>query len=182
MLRYILGGINRKREPERIVRPDNYYQDLLRKAYHVAESSLDPRTHNGAVLISEDGHLIAAEPNTLPDGVRAFDRLSGPNKYKYIEHAERNVIYMAARKGLRTENAMLVCPWAACPECARAIIQARIRLVVVHEQRMLMTPLDWKADVDLGLELLKEGRVKIEAYNGKIGSVTNLARGETWEP
>lgn len=56
-------------------------------------------------------------------------------KYIWIEHAERNAIYQAARLGLCTDGCTLAVELVPCIECARAIIQAGIAQVVVNQQR-----------------------------------------------
>jgi len=54
-----------------------------------------------------------------------------PEKYMWVEHAERNAVYNAARIGAATEGCtMYVNQSIICCDCARAIIQAGITRVV----------------------------------------------------
>jgi dCMP deaminase len=56
-------------------------------------------------------------------------------KYIWFEHAERNAIYQAARRGLSTEGCTMFVELTPCVECARAIIQAGITQVVINQDR-----------------------------------------------
>ena len=110
------------------------------------------------------------------------DRLARPKKYSFIEHAERNAIFAACRRGECTEGGTLYCPWFACADCARAIIQAGIRLVVGHKQMFDRADGRWCESIAYGNEMLREAAVETRLYGGKIGGVTNLFNGERWEP
>lgn len=59
-------------------------------------------------------------------------RWERPAKYEYVEHAERNAVYNAARSGVRTEGAIAYLNWqpTPCVECTKAFIQAGIDEVV----------------------------------------------------
>lgn len=56
-------------------------------------------------------------------------------KYIWMEHAERNAIYLAARRGVSTEGCTMFVELTPCVECARAIIQAGIVQVVINQER-----------------------------------------------
>jgi dCMP deaminase len=77
--------------------------------------------------------------NALPCGVYdpTGERSSRPEKYGWIEHAERNAIYSAARTGIALAGATMYVELMPCIECARAIIQAGICEVIVSTDRML---------------------------------------------
>ena len=64
------------------------------------------------------------------------ERLERPTKYLWMEHAERNAIYNAARAGTSTEGCSIYVQIMPCMDCARAIVQAGIREVVISRQRM----------------------------------------------
>jgi deoxycytidylate deaminase len=105
-----------------------------------------------------------------------------PMKYSLTEHAERDVIYKAARWHHRTKGSTLVANWVACPDCARAIVLAGISTVVCHQQCMDRTPDRWREMVDLGLFILKQGGVEVRQWSGTVGRVDNLNNGEIWQP
>ena len=55
-----------------------------------------------------------------------------PEKYQWVEHAERNAVYNAARKGIRLEGSIAYLNWepTPCSDCTRALIQAGIVEIV----------------------------------------------------
>ena len=54
------------------------------------------------------------------------DNSHRPEKYDWIEHAERNAIYAAAREGRKLMGATMYLNKFPCVECARAIAQTGI--------------------------------------------------------
>ncbi len=161
-------------------------QGLLKQAYEVALGSPDPSTQNGALLTNVYGRVLQVDYNRFPNRVAYLDeRWERPIKYKYIEHAERNVIYGAARnRNIKsTEGLIMVCPWAACTDCARAIIQAGIRELITHKQAMDRSPERWFEEVELAHVMLREAGVEITNFSGKIGVKQEvLHTGEKWLP
>ncbi|MDP3999203.1 MAG: deaminase [bacterium] len=157
---------------------------LLRLAYQEAQKSRDPSTQNGAVLVSDTGRILVQDHNHFPMGVQETpERWDRAVKLKWIEHAERNVCYRGAWEGVGTKGLIMVCPWAACMDCARAIIQCGIKALVTHKQAHDRTPERWKADVDEALGMLKEAGVQIIYYDGEIGGIEGLRHsGEVWNP
>lgn len=140
------------------------YEEILPVAYQVAQLSRDPSTQNGAVLIDDYGTILSAEPNNFPDGVaETAERWERPAKYFFIEHAERNSIFAAARSGLNTNGLTMVCPWAACADCARAIVQAGIKTLVRHSKANdpSTTHARWDDTIVAGDALMIEGGVNI---------------------
>jgi dCMP deaminase len=61
-----------------------------------------------------------------------FTRWGRPQKYSYVEHAERNSVYNAARHGIRLQGARAYLNWSPhpCADCTRALIQAGIVEVI----------------------------------------------------
>lgn len=101
----------------------------------VASWSEDRDRHVGCVIVGPVGHEVRATGyNGLPRGVAdtddaRFDRASG-EKFHWIEHAERNAIYNAARAGAALEGCTLYVNRFPCAECGRAVIQSGIARVV----------------------------------------------------
>jgi dCMP deaminase len=141
----------------RLTKLTTTYDADLSLALRAAAMSPDPSTQNGAVLRFTVG--VLAEQNRFPDGVGYTPaRWERPLKYAVIEHAERNVIYRAARAGWATEGATLICPWAACADCARAIIQAGIVRLVRFEAHASAR---WDDSIAIGDEMMREAGVEI---------------------
>ena len=170
-------------------------KELLIEAYKIAQNSPDPSTQNGALLVtdSKEGNVFASDCNRFPDGVpdrirrneEVVDRWEKPIKYKYVEHAERNVIYQVAKAGedYFTENAVMVCPWAACTDCARAIIQAGITTLVTHKQAHDHGSETWLDEIALAFTMLEEAGVDIVMYDGDLKSGLEVRHGgKIWTP
>lgn len=133
--------------------------DYLRQACQFASiSSQDGRTQNGAVLVTKTRAICAV--NAFPPGVAVTEeRRAAPEKYLFIEHAERAAIYRAAALGVATAGASLYCPWFACCDCARAIILAGISEVVGLVSLRNATPERWQENIKLAEKMLAEAGV-----------------------
>lgn len=146
--------------------------DILRFVYLVARKSPDPSTQNGACLVNpKTGWISPVEVNRFPAGVRyTEDRWQRPKKYSFIEHAERNILYHCLWSNIATEGLVMYCPWAACADCARAIISARISEVVCHDLPQHKSSSAWTESIEYGLEMLSEAGVKLRYISGTIGT------------
>ncbi len=113
------------------------------------------------------------------------ERLADRNvKLRYMEHAERDVIYKAALRGIPTYEATLYVPWFACVSCARAIIGAGITRVIGHLPMMMGTPNRWKADILKADAMLDEAGVVRQYLDAKLfdDDFQVLFNGELWTP
>lgn len=161
--------------------------ELMVSAFSAATHSPDPSTQNGAVLVTPDGELLYATLacNEFPVGVKYSDeRWERPAKYSFIEHAERNAIYRAAREGIATQGLVMYVVWATCDNCARAIIQAGLsKVVTLPPETDCGAQARWDDSIRVGLEMLEESRVEVEFFNEPIPQVPLLRRnGELWWP
>jgi dCMP deaminase len=136
-----------------------------------AQKSKDPTTPVGAVVVGPDKEIRATGFNGFPRGVkdseeRYADRTS---KLLYIEHAERNAIYNAARIGVSLKGCSIYLSFWPCVDCARAIIQAGITTVYVARNTYDVNAAKWerptggwKTGMDAGREMMAEAGVKLE--------------------
>lgn len=149
---------------------------LLELAYEQAmEFGTDPSTQNGALIVNDNGDVLAAGANHFPKGVQNLpERWERPLKYQFVEHAERNAIFAAARLGVSTQGKIMVCPWFACSDCARAIIQAGIKLVIGHQFPFDLTPDHWKDSIKVAWQMLDEAKVETRMYVGKISDTDSI--------
>ena len=157
----------------------------MKYAIQQALNSPDPSTQNGAVLVSNG--ILRNETsawNSFPNGVYTDEnRWQRPQKYHYVEHAERNAIYNAARQGISTNGSTLVCVWAACSDCARAIIQSGISELITINTNDDETDQRWKESNQFGLEMLNEVGIKIVKLDSVYGNLTPILRnGVKWLP
>jgi dCMP deaminase len=141
----------------------------MRVAYIAARQSPDPSTQNGAAIVN-GGVGLTDGFNALPRGVAPrVGRWERPLKYSVIEHAERNAIFLAARHGLATEGATMYCPWSACAECARAIIQSGIVRLVGHKSPLHEARPEWAASLAIADEMLREAGVQVDKIEATFG-------------
>ncbi|MBI2666845.1 hypothetical protein HYX13_04490 [Candidatus Woesearchaeota archaeon] len=174
----------------------------LREAYKLAMNSHDPSTQNGAIIVNFNnrfnmdlGNVVGADWNHFPKGVIASsERLNERDlKYPRIEHAERNAIYSAARKGNKTEGKIMYVPWYACSDCGRAIISAGISEVIGYTgpEKWWVEQVgslgkdgkeDWTKSIGVAMSMLDEAGVKRRIVEGKIGGVEVLFRGKKMRP
>jgi len=114
---------------------DAYYLNLCRQ---VAARSKDPNTQIGCLIVGPAHEIRSTGYNSFPRGIRddVPERRTRPAKYLWMEHAERNAIYNAARAGASMEGCTIYVDIMPCMDCARAIVQAGIRAVVISQERM----------------------------------------------
>ena len=111
----------------------------LQLAKEVSSWSKDPSTQIGAIAVGTKGQVLSQGYNGFPRGIE--DRVSyyenRETKYKYVVHAEMNVIYNATYNGVSLDGATLyVTGLPVCSDCAKGIIQVGIRRVVMIEQNV----------------------------------------------
>ncbi len=166
----------------------NLQKELLQHAYNIALSSPDPSTQNGAFLYDpnkSDSGLCPAV-NEFPVGVEYKpERFERPLKYKVIEHAERNSLFMAATNGIATRGLTMVACWAACTDCSRAIIQCGIKTLLTHKQAGDKSPPMWADEIKISMEMFNEAGVEVILYDGKIfdnDELKLLHSGKIWSP
>jgi dCMP deaminase len=139
---------------------DRRYLDLVD---YVAGWSKDRSTHIGAVLV-RDNRVIAVGFNGIPAGVEdeSDERNDRPGKYLFFEHAERNVVFTAAKNGISTRGATLYTTGIPCADCARATIQSGITSVVVWKRGSGLESTDrWYSSIQAGKKMLEEAGVII---------------------
>lgn len=131
----------------------------------VAMRSKDPNTKIGAVIVGPRHEIRTTGYNSFPRGIRddVDERLVRPEKYLWIEHAERNGIYNAARIGTSLEGCTIYQQVLPCMDCGRAIVQAGIVEVVVDrtKQEAYESSPKWAADFQKVRILLAEAGVKV---------------------
>ena len=161
----------------------------LRFAYQEAQlRSDDPSTQNGAVLrpAGHQGNQVCYGTNHFARGLKVTpERIEDRDvKLRYMEHAERDVIYKAALRGVPTYEATLYVPWFACVPCARAIIGAGIARVIGHLQMCNKTPDRWRDDIVEANAMLDEAGIVRQYLDAKLfdDNFQVLFNGEFWTP
>lgn len=113
---------------------DSTHQEFIAKAHVAAARSRDNSRKVGSVIVSEENDVRSIGWNSIPEGVdqsseHRHDRDTG-EKYFWYEHAERNAIYSAARSGTPLLDCRMYITNFPCADCARAIIQSGIRILI----------------------------------------------------
>ncbi len=106
-------------------------RSYINRARCVAENSPDAETKVGSILVSKStGSVISEGYNGFCRGVNDLViPKTRPFKYKFVIHAEENLICNAARNGVRTDNCFIVQTISPCVSCARHLYQAGISTV-----------------------------------------------------
>lgn len=113
-------------------KPSAQDKALIQRAVDVSQSSKDPSSKVGAVIVGQDNKVVSEDYNHFPPGIDEgpADRWERPAKYDFIGHAERNAIYAAARQGKALDGSRMAVNWFPCIDCAKAIISSGIRELV----------------------------------------------------
>jgi dCMP deaminase len=144
---------------------NKWYERYFNIAKETASWSKDPSKRIGAVIIGDKGQIKSQGYNGFPRGIvdseeRYNDR---PTKYKYVIHAEQNVIYNALHNGTSVlGDTIYVTGLPVCHECAKAIIQVGIKKVVYDTP--ISDDLRWNESGLLALDMFKEAGVEVEFY------------------
>ena len=134
-------------------------------AKDVAQWSKDPNTKVGAVAVGDKGQILSQGYNGFPRGIldcegRLNDR---ETKYKYVVHAEMNVIYNATYSGVSlNESRLYVYGLPVCNECCKGIIQVGIKEVYVAQECIDLRP-HWFESWQQSLDMFNEAGIKVFA-------------------
>ena len=155
---------------KKIKRPtwDEYF---IKASFLVCERSTCLRRRVGAVLV-KDRQILATGYNGAPAGITHCDsigclrqKLDIPSGQRHEMcrglHAEQNVILQAAIHGVSTQRSSLYITNAPCSICAKMIINAGIKEVIVSGQYPDEMAVEFLKEAGVGVRILnstKEGR------------------------
>ena len=134
----------------------------LELAEQVSSWSKDPSRQIGAVAVGTKGQVLAQGYNGFPRGIKDSSLRYNDReiKYKFVVHAEQNVIYNATYNGVSLDGATLyVWGLPVCSDCAKGVIQTGIKRVVMPLQEI---PDHWVDSWALTQLLLNEANIKWE--------------------
>jgi dCMP deaminase len=108
---------------------------LCEQEYDIREIHINQRCNCGHIDNDQNDLGLARHISEAPVGITDElipDRWERPAKYEWIEHAERNAVYNAARVGVPLRGCTAYLNWEPypCIECAKALVQAGIARVV----------------------------------------------------
>lgn len=105
----------------------------------VATRATCDRKHVGALIV-QGRHIVATGYNGSPPGLAHCDEVGhqlvvtdGRSNCVRTTHAELNALLQAARYGVRVEGATLYVNTRPCWNCAKAIITAGVKRIVVDK-------------------------------------------------
>jgi dCMP deaminase len=103
-------------------------------AREMAKNSPDAETQVGAIMLSSEGRIVASSYNGFlrgaPDEKIPNTR---PEKYEFIQHAERNILYNCCYEGIRTKDTTIICTLSPCLECLRASFQSGVKFIIFED-------------------------------------------------
>jgi len=135
---------------------------FLNLAKEIATWSKDPSTQVGAIAV-KDRKVLAQGYNGFPRKMKDLeDRYNNrEEKYTYIVHAEKNVIYNATYNGVSLKDStMYVYGLPVCSECAKGIIQTGVKRVVMLE---MIVPEKWRDSFKNTKLMFDEAGVKYDS-------------------
>jgi len=142
-----------------------WHKRYLNLAKEVSTWSKDPSRKIGAVAVGSKGQILSQGYNGFPRGIRdTYLRLEDrPTKYKYVVHAEMNVIYNATFSGVSLDGATLyVYGLPVCSECAKGIIQVGIKEVHIFVDQDIDAK--WLESWDHTKNMFTEAGVEFKSY------------------
>ncbi len=143
---------------------EKWHNRFMELAELVKTWSKDPSTKVGAVVVGPDREIRSTGYNGLVRGVddNKSERMERPTKYDFFEHAERNAVYNACLIGATLKGCVIYVTSMPCPDCARAIIQSGIKMVVTR--RLEPDPAaptgTWRDKLVYSEEMFREAGVK----------------------
>ena len=163
--------------------PPTWDEFFMRHVYLVASKSKDDSTKIGAVLV-RDNTVISEGYNGIcrkvNDGI--VERNQRPEKYFWYEHGERNSVYNAARNGIKTLQSTLYTQACPCCDCARSVLQAGIKEIVLHKQWedhwKVIKGEKWIGQDERSLVMFKEANIPVRYFNGVLDISCRIS--ENW--
>lgn len=143
---------------------DHWDARFLRIAEEVRSWSKDPGTTVGCVLV-KDRRILATGYNGFPASLSDQLPLYEDRDYKLavVVHAEKNALFNAAKNGANTESCTAYVTFPPCSQCAAALIQAGVSLVVCPNPAT--SPDRWRANFKIASDILSEAGVKTLYYS-----------------
>ena len=150
--------------------------------YLVAMKSKDQSTHVGAVIVGKDNEVRSVGYNGF---VRGLDdsiqcRYKRPEKYFWMEHAERNAIYNATLMGTSLKECRMYTNDVPCMDCGRAIVQSGITEVIVDSLWDFDNTDKWREHAKRTIEMFEELGLKIRYHERDLLKVIKWRGGKEY--
>jgi len=149
----------------------NWHEYFFEMSDLASKKSKDESTKCGAVIVGPSNEVRSTGYNSFPRGINdeLAERQKRPAKYNWIEHAERNAIYNAARMGVSLVGCRIYQDWLPCTDCARGIIQCGISQVIIDSGSPKNGNQEWEErwgdSLSISVTMLEEADVEIMIYD-----------------
>ncbi|MCR4327558.1 MAG: deaminase [Nanoarchaeota archaeon] len=156
---------------------DDYFMSMV---YLVAMRSKDESTHVGAVVVGPDNEVRSLGYNGFPRGLidNVLERQKRPEKYFWIEHAERNAFYNATLIGVSLKGCRMYTNGTPCMDCGRGVVQSGIVEVIVDKNWEKHNPPEWENHANKTKVMFDEVGIKLRHWEGKTANIEKFMRGE----
>lgn len=145
----------------------------MHEALAIAQWSTDKSLKVGAIIVDRDHNILSSGFNCFCHGIKEdVERTVRPLKYVFTEHAERNAIYSAAKRGISLVGSTIYVDTTesddiastSCVDCCRAIIQVGIVRIVHRPMGSKFKELaeemgGWRADWKLVTAMYQEAGI-----------------------
>ena len=153
---------------------DSLYMTMV---YLIAMKSKDKSTHVGAVIVGPCNEVRSAGFNGMPIGVNddVPERQERPEKYYWMEHAERNSILLSH---FPVRGCGMYTNGIPCMDCARSIIQSGIKEVIVDKYWDDTNYAQWKEQAARSRVMFEEAGVKLRFWEGELLDIYRFRDGK----
>jgi len=153
---------------------DSLYMTMV---YLIAMKSKDMNTHVGAVIIGPFNEVRSAGFNGMPMGVNddILSRHERPEKYYWMEHAERNAILLSPYS---VRGCKMYTNGIPCMNCARSIVQSGISEVIVDKVWNDNNYNQWIEEAKRTRVMFKEAGIKFRFWNGELLDIYRFRNSE----
>lgn len=142
---------HRKRDNALKLRQKKDLTANIQSAHLQANLSYAKRLKVGAVLL-KDGHIITNGRNGTPSGFDNNCEDEDGNTVPEVIHAEANAICWAAKRGISTDDCIMVITHSPCFECSKLLMQAGVKKIYYETEYRLTDSLDF----------LRKGGIEVE--------------------
>lgn len=149
--------------------PDNENKDLIIRndipswdeyfigfTKYAATRSKDPKTQVGACIVDKDHRILSIGYNGMPIGI-ADDEEHWRTKHLLVSHAEANAISFCKAD---LEGSTLYVTFFPCNECAKMIIQNKIKRVVYLQKKVSK-----HIPANISAKMFEEAGIEVVKYN-----------------
>lgn len=153
---------------------DDYFMTMV---YLAAMRSKDATTHLGAVIVDDLNVIVSVGYNSFVRGINddVPERQERPEKYFWFEHAERNAIYNVERS---LRGCRMYTNGVPCMDCARGVIQAGIKEVIVDNDWNDKNADKWAESCERTVVMFDEAGVRVRYWEGELLDIYRFRRGE----